>query len=375
MIPRNKSLCSTCGKITDEILFYDSNKKIAIQYHPKEHTVTSSNASLSGHLSLVSYDRENNIPKKIIVRYQDGGQRGEEVTLSHRICPHCWNKNSQTTFLPPWSGQHKCYVIGMAGAVSAGKTHWMRSATWAASLARYMKNILRPLDDKAVNLSSVRTDPTQKNILDIRDFEVMDERGRTRCILRLVDLSGEYYMRETAVEDLPYLHCCDAVHYVLDASLSEPVDNLAFAISKIQSAVTTDRLRIAISFAKSDKLWQRVKRQDPALCYTDQNGDCIPILNENSLCFQQPPVNESLPHFALRMSLNRHIIYKMHHMLALGILAEEEYKGNIGYFILANGAEVDEKTFDYSKQRCVYDPLIWMLYSLGLYDFPEEDLT
>ena len=62
-------------------------------------------------------------------------------------------------------------------------------------------------------------------------------------------------------------------------------------------------------------------------------------------------------------------------MLALGILAEEEYKGNIGYFILANGAEVDEKTFDYSKQRCVYDPLIWMLYSLGLYDFPEEDLT
>lgn len=375
MIPRGKSLCATCGKITDEILFYDHNRRLALCYHPKDHAVTSESGAVSGPIALRSYDRESQIPKKITIRYSDAARNAPDITLNNRICPYCWHEKSQITYLSPWIGQHRCYVIGMAGASSAGKTHWMRSATYANSLTRYMKHTLRPMDDKAVNLSSVRMDPTQKNMLDIRDFEVLDGHGRVRCMLRMVDLSGEYFMQDSAAteEDLPYLHCCDAIHYILDGSLTEPIGNLAFAKDLIDSSVTTDRLRIAISFAKSDKLLRRVKRQDPSLFYEDGAGNRIPVLNESSLCFQQPPANETLQHFALRMSLNRHIICKLHHMLDLGILAEEDRKGDIGYFILSNGVEIDEKTFDYSKQRCVYDPLIWILYSLGLYRFPEEE--
>lgn len=371
MIPRGHSLCSICGSITDEILFYDPNKKIAVQYHPGNHSVTTSNHT-SDQATLDSYDHEDNIPKTIAVRYDTAP--AEKVTLKHRICPHCWNKNARTTILPSWSGQYRCYVVGMAGATSAGKTHWMRSVTWAPSFLRYMKHTLRPLGDHALNHSSVRMDPTQKGMFDIRDFEVMDNHGRTRCILRLIDLSGEYYMPKDplSIEDIPYLPYCDAVHYILDSSLSEPINNLNFAFREIQNAAS-DRVRIAVSFAKSDKLRQRVRRQDPTLCYTDQTGSCIPILNENSLCFQQTPIHESLQPFALRMNLNRHIIQKLNPLLDLGMLSEQEYLGNVGYFILSNGIEIDEKTFDYDKQRCVYDPLFWILYSLGLYDFPEED--
>lgn len=377
MIPRGKSLCATCGHITDEILFYDHNRGLALRYHPKDHSITSESSAVSGHITLRSYDRESEIPKKITIRYPDAARSAPATTLNTRICPYCWHEKSQVTFLSPWIGQHRCYVIGMAGATEAGKTHWMRSATYANTLTRYMKNTLRPMDDKSVNLSSTRMDATQKNMLDIRDFEVLNGHGRVRCMLRMVDLSGEYFMQNPSAstfEDLPYLHCCDAVHYVLDGSLSEPIGNLAFAKDLIDASVTTDRLRIAISFAKSDKLLRRVRRQDPSLFYDDGNGNAIPVLNENSLCFQQPPTNETLQHFALRMSLNRHIICHLHHMLNLGILAEEERNGDIGYFILSNGVEIDDKTFDYSKQRCVYDPLIWILYSLGLYRFPEEEL-
>lgn len=290
MIPRGKSLCATCGKITDEILFYDHNRRLALCYHPKDHAVTSESGAVSGPIALRSYDRESQIPKKITIRYSDAARNAPDITLNNRICPYCWHEKSQITYLSPWIGQHRCYVIGMAGASSAGKTHWMRSATYANSLTRYMKHTLRPMDDKAVNLSSVRMDPTQKNMLDIRDFEVLDGHGRVRCMLRMVDLSGEYFMQDSAAteEDLPYLHCCDAIHYILDGSLTEPIGNLAFAKDLIDSSVTTDRLRIAISFAKSDKLLRRVKRQDPSLFYEDGAGNRIPVLNESSLCFQQP---------------------------------------------------------------------------------------
>ena len=370
MIPRNKALCNVCCHITDEFLFYDSNKKAVIHYDPEQHTVAFFDHAPSESLSLVAPERKDPIPQSITIRYQE---KDDAVTLTDRICPHCWKEHSTLSFLPAWSGQHKCYVIGLVGAVSAGKTGWMQSATFAHSFIRYMKSILKPFDDASLHASATRMPPTQKDKYDIRDFEVLDERGRTRCILRIIDSYGEPWMPASNLPLPPYLACADAIHYILDGSLSEPVNNLKFSISNIKNKSQNNRLRIAVSFAKSDKLWQRVKRQDPTLFCKDTADNPIPILNESSLCFQQPPVNESLQRFALRMSLNRYIIQKLHHMLELGTLSEEEHLGNVGYFILSNGTEVDEKNFDYSKQRCVYDPLIWMLYSLGLYDFPEED--